>query len=100
MTEVRLVSTEQTPDRSRTSATDRRTGVESPAAPTPPRRRRSFGRWFADTGWRHVVAIVVSIFAIFPLLYVALGVAQPAGHPDGLEPAVLGDRHRQLRAAS
>ena len=26
------------------------------------RRRRSFGAWFADTGWRHVVAIVVSAF--------------------------------------
>ena len=23
-------------------------------------RRRSFGAWFADTGWRHLVAIVVS----------------------------------------
>jgi len=35
-----------------------------------PVRRRSFGRWFADTGWRHLIAVVVSLFAIFPLLYV------------------------------
>lgn len=33
-------------------------------------RRRSFGYWFKDKGWRHVVGVVVTIFAIFPLLYV------------------------------
>jgi arabinogalactan oligomer/maltooligosaccharide transport system permease protein len=32
--------------------------------------RRSFGRWFKDKGWRHLVGVVVSIFAVFPLLYV------------------------------
>jgi len=44
-----------------------------------PRRRRSFGRWFADTGWRHVVAIVVSVFAVFPLLYVLSASLNPNG---------------------
>jgi arabinogalactan oligomer/maltooligosaccharide transport system permease protein len=33
-------------------------------------RRRAFGVWFKDKGWRHVVGIAVTIFAIFPLLYV------------------------------
>jgi len=33
-------------------------------------RRRTFGAWFKDKGWRHVVGIVVTIFAVFPLLYV------------------------------
>ncbi|HEX9227425.1 MAG TPA: ABC transporter permease subunit, partial [Arthrobacter sp.] len=33
-------------------------------------RRRSFGVWFRDKGWRHVVGIAVTLFAIFPLLYV------------------------------
>lgn len=42
--------------------TSRSTSVERSLAP----RRRSFGAWFADTGWRHVVAIVVSAFALFP----------------------------------
>lgn len=42
-------------------------------------RRRTFGRWFADTGWRHVVAVVVSIFAIFPLLYVLSASLNPSG---------------------
>jgi len=42
-------------------------------------RRRSFGAWFADTGWRHVVAIVMSIFALFPLLYVLSASLNPRG---------------------
>ncbi|MDQ0642558.1 sugar ABC transporter permease [Microbacterium murale] len=48
-------------------------------APLARRRRRSFGAWFADTGWRHVVAIAVSIFAIFPLLYVLSASLNPRG---------------------
>lgn len=43
------------------------------------RKRRSFGAWFADTGWRHLIAIVVSIFAIFPLLYVLSASLNPRG---------------------
>lgn len=42
-------------------------------------RRRTFGAWFADTGWRHLVAIVVSIFALFPLLYVVSASLNPKG---------------------
>ncbi|WP_407360052.1 sugar ABC transporter permease [Microbacterium sp. LBN7] len=42
-------------------------------------RRRSFGVWFADTGWRHLVAIVVSAFALFPLLYVVSASLNPKG---------------------
>ncbi|WP_226531393.1 sugar ABC transporter permease [Microbacterium paraoxydans] len=42
-------------------------------------RRRSFGAWFADTGWRHLVAIVVSVFALFPLLYVVSASLNPRG---------------------
>ncbi|CAN7225059.1 sugar ABC transporter permease [Arthrobacter sp. LjRoot14] len=33
-------------------------------------RRRTFGVWFKDKGWRHLVGVAVTIFAIFPLLYV------------------------------
>ncbi|ALX65612.1 sugar ABC transporter permease [Microbacterium sp. XT11] len=43
------------------------------------RGRRSFGAWFADTGWRHLVAIVVSVFALFPLLYVLSASLNPRG---------------------
>src|SRR5690606_20654848 len=42
-------------------------------------RKRSFGRWFADTGWRHLVAIVVTIFAVFPLLFVLSSALNPNG---------------------
>ncbi|MFJ4017551.1 sugar ABC transporter permease [Microbacterium sp. NPDC090014] len=53
----------------------RTVAVEQNLAP----RRRSFGAWFADTGWRHVVAIVVSAFALFPLLYVVSASLNPRG---------------------
>ncbi|NUU31154.1 sugar ABC transporter permease [Arthrobacter sp. C9C5] len=33
-------------------------------------RRRPFGVWFKDKGWRHLVGVIVTIFAVFPLLYV------------------------------
>lgn len=32
--------------------------------------RSSFLRWVAKRGWRHLVAIVMSVIAVFPLLYV------------------------------
>ena len=54
-------------------------GGMAPAPYVPPVRRRSFGKWFADTGWRHVVAIMVSVFAIFPLLYVLSSSLNPRG---------------------
>lgn len=42
-------------------------------------RRRGFGAWFRDNGWRHVVAIVACAFAIFPLLYVLSASLNPRG---------------------
>lgn len=41
--------------------------------------KRSFGAWFAETGWRHLIAIVVSVFALFPLLYVLSASLNPKG---------------------
>ncbi|MGW9268169.1 ABC transporter permease subunit [Microbacterium sp. NPDC055599] len=51
----------------------------SPTAARQAPRRRSFRAWFADTGWRHLVAIVVSAFALFPLLYVVSASLNPKG---------------------
>src|SRR5690606_9607518 len=48
------------------------------AAPAGP-RKRSFGRWFSDTGWRHLVAVVVAVFAVFPLLFVLSSALNPNG---------------------
>ena len=42
----------------------------APSAEHPPVQRRPFGVWFKDKGWRHLVGVVVTLFAIFPLLYV------------------------------
>ncbi|TPX00912.1 sugar ABC transporter permease, partial [Schumannella luteola] len=42
-------------------------------------RRRSAGRWFADTGWRHLVAVLVCAFAVFPLLFVISSALNPNG---------------------
>jgi arabinogalactan oligomer/maltooligosaccharide transport system permease protein len=33
-------------------------------------RRRTARRWFADTGWRHVVGVVFVVYAVFPIAYV------------------------------
>jgi len=59
------------------------TDIRTAATTSPERRiaprRRSVGAWFADTGWRHVVAIVVSAFALFPLLYVFSASLNPRG---------------------
>lgn len=32
--------------------------------------RQSFGRWFRRTGWRHLVAVLAIVFAVFPVLWV------------------------------
>lgn len=53
--------------------------MTSTFSPSRPVRRRSIGKWFADTGWRHVVAIAVTIFALFPLLYVVSASLNPRG---------------------
>jgi arabinogalactan oligomer/maltooligosaccharide transport system permease protein len=42
-------------------------------------RRRPFGRWFRETGWRHLVGVVMIVFAGFPLLYVLSASLNPSG---------------------
>jgi arabinogalactan oligomer/maltooligosaccharide transport system permease protein len=37
------------------------------------------GRWFKDTGWRHIVALVMVVIAVFPLVYVFSASLNPAG---------------------
>lgn len=53
-------------------------GVPSPEVPLR-QNRRTFGRWFRELGWRHVVAIVVIIIAIVPILYVISASLNPGG---------------------
>ncbi|WP_312170987.1 sugar ABC transporter permease [Microbacterium sp.] len=63
------------------STTDLSTAASVTVSPgrAPRRRRHGFRFWIADTGWRHVVAIVVSAFALFPLLYVVSASLNPNG---------------------
>jgi arabinogalactan oligomer/maltooligosaccharide transport system permease protein len=41
--------------------------------------RRPFGTWFRQTGWRHLVGIVMLVFSAFPLLYVLSAALNPGG---------------------
>ncbi|TFD91485.1 sugar ABC transporter permease [Cryobacterium serini] len=45
----------------------------------PLKRPFSFRRWFARTGWRHLVGIVMVVFSGFPLLYVLSASLNPHG---------------------
>ena len=41
--------------------------------------RRPFKKYFRETGWRHIVGIVVGAFALFPLLYILSASLNPGG---------------------
>jgi arabinogalactan oligomer/maltooligosaccharide transport system permease protein len=43
------------------------------------RRPFNFGRWFAATGWRHLIGIVFAVFCAFPLVYVVSSSLNPGG---------------------
>lgn len=60
------------------------TGTTQTATPIagvfiPRRRQFTFKRWFARTGWRHLVGIVMVIFSAFPLLFVLSSSLNPHG---------------------
>ncbi|MDO5634259.1 MAG: sugar ABC transporter permease [Micrococcus sp.] len=50
-----------------------------PESSPAPRRKRGFARWFREDGWRHVVGVAASLFALFPLLYVLSASFDPTG---------------------
>lgn len=50
-----------------------------PRPSIPERRRRGFGYWFRDTGWRHLIGVVMLVFAAFPLAYVLSASLNPTG---------------------
>src|SRR5699024_11911600 len=35
-----------------------------------PRRRMPFHRWFAELGWRHIVGVLATAFAVFTIMFV------------------------------
>ena len=52
---------------------------DSPHTSIPARRKRGFLFWARDTGWRHLIGIVMLVFAAFPLLYVLSASLNPTG---------------------
>jgi arabinogalactan oligomer/maltooligosaccharide transport system permease protein len=42
----------------------------SEAYVAPKAQRRSFGKWFSVLGWRHLIALIALVFALFPVLWV------------------------------
>ncbi len=51
----------------------------APAPTTATENRMSFGRWFREIGWRHIVGIIALLFAAFPVLYVVSASLNPLG---------------------
>lgn len=41
--------------------------------------KQPFGRWFAEVGWRYVVAVVALVVAAFPIIYVISASLNPTG---------------------
>ncbi|MEY4061085.1 MAG: hypothetical protein RIQ31_747 [Actinomycetota bacterium] len=42
-------------------------------------KHMGLGKWMAQIGWRHVVGIVVVIYALFPIVYIISGSVNPGG---------------------
>ena len=69
------------------STPDGRGDRSSPARWTARRRRyrrphpptASAGRWFRETGWRHIVGVVMLVFSVFPILFVLSASLNPSG---------------------
>lgn len=51
----------------------------SPAQAQAQMNKMSFGRWFREIGWRHVVGVAALVFAAFPVLYVISASLNPLG---------------------
>jgi arabinogalactan oligomer/maltooligosaccharide transport system permease protein len=43
------------------------------------KRPFKFGRWFRETGWRHIVGVVMLLFALFPIVFVVSSSLNPQG---------------------
>jgi arabinogalactan oligomer/maltooligosaccharide transport system permease protein len=56
------------------TSTDGGPGFQGPSG-----TKRSIGRWFADTGWRHLLVFFMLIFALFPIYWVVVGSFDKSG---------------------
>ena len=46
---------------------------------SPAGNKMSFGRWFREVGWRHIVGIIAIVYAIIPILYILSASLNPVG---------------------
>jgi arabinogalactan oligomer / maltooligosaccharide transport system permease protein len=53
--------------------------VTAPVTARAAPRRRGFGMWFRDVGWRHLVALLAVAFALFPVVWVVSASFNPTG---------------------
>ncbi len=63
----------------RTGTAPRELSTEQLDALARRRRRPRPGRWFLQTGWRHLVGVIAAVFCAFPLLYVLSSSLNPGG---------------------
>lgn len=62
--------------------TDASTRAHSSLGDAPlvlPKRPFDFGRWFAATGWRHIVGVGMVVFSLFPIVFVVSSSLNPNG---------------------
>ncbi|WP_127792206.1 sugar ABC transporter permease [Agromyces sp. LHK192] len=62
-----------------TRAHSTRGGSAGEGGYVPPKRPFRFGRWFGQTGWRHVVGVVMVVFSLFPIVFVISSSLNPNG---------------------
>ncbi|WP_051393585.1 sugar ABC transporter permease [Glycomyces arizonensis] len=53
--------------------------AEPRRAPVRPKRRSGLARWAGDTGWRHLMVVLVLVFALVPIVYVVSAAFNPNG---------------------
>ncbi len=53
---------------------------KKPGKPQPPKAKQTWGRWFAEVGWRHVVGILAVLWALFPISYIVSASLNPLGN--------------------
>jgi len=60
-------------------ATEELAREETAKVPTRSAPRMSFGRWVKSLGWRHAIAVIAVIFALFPIIYIISIALNPVG---------------------
>ncbi len=60
-------------------ATEELAREEASKTPTRSAPRMSFGRWAKTLGWRHAIAVIAVIFALFPIIYIISIALNPVG---------------------